>query len=263
MADGWAAWFDWTERNFSAVTDWFRDAAEWKPGARVLDVACGSGYPALEAARHVRPAGRVIATDISTKMLAVASCRAKAEGLENIEFLEMDAEELKLEASFDAVTNAYGLMFCHDLPRALGEVRSVLKPGGHVALVTWDEPSKSPFFSAITAVAAPFLSLVTPEPGALGPFRLSSPTQLERLLRDAGFSDVRVESLSMMFELASAEDYLQVFSDVAWKARVASLSDADSARLKNEIARAVQPYLDKASGRLRLAAVSLCASGRK
>ena len=54
------------------------------------------------------------------------------DGLDNIEFLEMDAEELTFQdASFDAVTNAYGLMFCPDLPRALSEARRVLKPGGH------------------------------------------------------------------------------------------------------------------------------------
>jgi ubiquinone/menaquinone biosynthesis C-methylase UbiE len=261
---GGAAWLDWTERNFRPVTDWFVDAAGWKPGSRVLDVACGSGYPALEAARRVRPGGSVVATDISTEMLAVASRRATNDGLDNIEFLEMDAEELTLEdASFDAVTNAYGLMFCPDLPRALSEALRVLKPGARVALVTWDEPTRSPFFSVITAVAAPFLGLVPPPSGAPGPFRLSSPTQLESLLRDARFADVRVDNVSMTLELASVADYLQVFSDVAWKARVAALSDADLARLKEEITQAVQPYMDKASGRLRLTAASLCASGRK
>ena len=38
VADGWAAWFDWTEQNFSAVTDWFRDAADWKPGVKPADL---------------------------------------------------------------------------------------------------------------------------------------------------------------------------------------------------------------------------------
>jgi len=227
-------------------------------------VACGSGYPALEAARHVRPGGSVLATDISTEMLAVAARRATNDGLENIEFLEMDAEELNLEdASFDAVTNAYGLMFCPDLPRALIEARRVLKPGGRMVLVTWDEPSKSQFFAAISAVAAPFLGLVPQAPDAPGPFRLSSPAQLEQLLRGAGFSDVRVENVSMTLALESVAEYLQVFSDLAWKARLAALSDADLARLKEEIARAVEPYLDKNSGRLRLGAMSLGASGRR
>ena len=263
VAGGWAAWFDWTNRNFRPVADWFRDVADWKPGARILDVGCGSGFPALAAAASVRPGGSVVATDISPEMLAVASSRANADGLDNIEFVEMDAEQLKFDdAAFDAVTNAYGLMFCPDLPRASREAHRVLKPGGRFALVTWDEPSKSPFFSVITSVAAPFLSLQPPDPAAPGPFRLSSPSQLELLLRDAGFSDVRVESVSMTLELASAAEYLQIFRDVAWKARVASLSDADLAGFREGVAKAARPYVDEVSGRLRLVATSLCASGR-
>lgn len=262
VADGWAAWFDWTEQNFSAVTDWFRDAAGWKPGARILDVACGAGFPALAAANSVRPGGTIVAADISPEMLAVASSRARADGLDNIQFVEMDAEQLTFDdASFDAVTNAYGLMFCPDLPRAIGEARRVLRPGGRFALVTWDEPSKSPFFSVITAVAAPFLSLQTPAPGAPGPFRLSSVGQLESLLRDAGFSDVGVEGLPMMLELASASEYLRVFSDVAWKVRVATLPETDLTRFRDAIAEAARPYM--VDGRLKLVATSLCAFGRR
>ena len=72
VADGWAAWFDWTERNFAPLTEWLRDAAPWRAGSRVLDVACGAGYPALAAARAVQPGGRVVATDLSRQMIDVA-----------------------------------------------------------------------------------------------------------------------------------------------------------------------------------------------
>ena len=67
----------------------------------------------------------------------------------------------------------------------------------------------------------------------------------------------------MTLELASAAEYLQVFSDVAWKGRVASLSDNDLVRFKEEISSAVQRHLDRVNGGLRLAATSLCASGRR
>ena len=264
VAEGWAVWFDWTESNFGAITDWFRDAAGWKPGARVLDVACGSGYPALAAATRVRPGGTVVATDISPEMVAVASRRAKADGFDNIQFIEMDAEELHFtDASFDAVTNAYGLMFCPEPQRALAEIRRVLKPGGRVALTAWDDPSKSPFFSAISGVAASFLALQPPNPAAPGPFRFAPIGTLETMLRDAGFSDARVEGLPATFELASADEYFRVFRDVAWKGRVASLSDLDLARFREAVSEAARPYADEVSGRLRLAATSLCASGRR
>jgi hypothetical protein len=107
------------------------------------------------------------------------------------------------------------------------------------------------------------LPVQPPDPAAPGPFRLSSPSQLQLLLREAGFSDIRVEGVAMTLELASAAEYLQVFGDVAWKARVASLSDNDLVRFKEETSRAVQPHLDRVTGALRLAAASLCASARR
>ena len=65
----------------------------------------------------------------------------------------------------------------------------------------------------------------------------------------------------MTLELASAAEYLQVFSDVAWKARVASLPDDRLARFREAIAEAARPYV--VDGRLKLVATSLCASGRR
>jgi ubiquinone/menaquinone biosynthesis C-methylase UbiE len=262
VAGGWGTWLDWTTRNFRPIADWLGNAAHWQPGARVLDVACGCGFPALAAAAAVRPGGTVVATDISPEMLAVAASRARRDALDNVEFAEMDAEHLRFgDGEFDAVTNAYGLMFSPDLPRAIAEARRVLKSGGRFLAVTWDEPLQNPFFSVITPVAAPFLSIQPPAAGAPGPFRLSSATQLESLLGEAGFSDIRVERVPMTLEMASADEYLQIFSDVAWKARVAALSDRDLARLREAIAEAVQPHI--VGGRVRLMASSLCAAGSR
>ena len=262
VADGWAAWLEWIERNFAPVTEWLREAACWKPGARILDVACGAGYPALTAAESVRPGGRVVAIDISPRMIAVASRQAQKRGIDNIDLLEMDAEDLQSEDnSFDAVTNAYGLMFCPDTLGALNEAHRVLKPGGRCALVTWAEPSKSPYFSVIFGVASTFLSLPPVDPANPGPFRLAASSNLESMLQTSGFSDVRVDSQSMTVECASIAEYCQIFGDVAWKARLAALSDAEAARFHEAVAKAAEPFTN--GGRLRLVATSLCASGRK
>jgi SAM-dependent methyltransferase len=261
-ADGWAAWLEWIERNFAPVTEWLRTAAHWEPGAHILDVACGAGYPALTAATSVRPGGRVVATDISPRMIAVASRHAHSRGLDNIDFVEMDAEHLQLEDnSFDAVTNAYGLMFSPDTHGALHEAHRVLKPGGRLALVTWDELSKSPYFNVIMGVASTFLSLPPVDPAEPGPFRLAAARTLESMLRTSGFSDVRVDSSPMTVECASVNEYLQIFADVAWKAKLAGLSDVEAARFREALAEAVGPFMK--GGRLRLVATSLCASGRK
>jgi SAM-dependent methyltransferase len=254
VAGGWAAWLAWTEREFAPVTDWFVERAGWAPGTRVLDVACGAGYPALAAAAVVGPGGTVVASDISPDMIAVTSAAAAAAGLENIECRTMDAEQLTIDdASVDAVTNAYGLMFCPDPGRAIREAYRVLKAGGRITIVTWDELSKSPFFNVIFPVGAKHLSLTPPAPGVPGPFRFSVPGEMEALLQDAGFVDVRVESRPMSLAFASVAEYCQIFMDVAWKARIAALAEPQLQAFCDDVTRAV---------RRRVAATN-CASSRR
>jgi SAM-dependent methyltransferase len=102
----------------------------------------------------------VVATNVSQQTLALAAERAASRRLDNIEFVRMDAEALRFEdGSFDAATNTFGLMFCSDPLRALLEAYRVLAPGGRIAIATWDEPSKSPFFTVMRDTAATFLAL--------------------------------------------------------------------------------------------------------
>ncbi len=116
VAPGWDRWFEWYERNFAPSIAFCCDATQLQPGSFVLDVACGTGQPAVAAARRVRPGGRVIATDISPEMLDVARRRAAQAGLANLEFREMDGEHLDFpDETFDAVTCAYALMFYPDV----------------------------------------------------------------------------------------------------------------------------------------------------
>jgi len=262
VAAGWAARAEWTERNFAPLTSWLC-AAAWRPGSRVLDLACGSGYPTIAAAQAVGPTGHVVGADISPEMLAAAASRARAVGLANIEFIEQDSEALRFDAdSFDAVTHTYGLMFCPNLERAVSEMRRVLRPGGCAAVVVWDEPQKSPYFDLFFTGGGQLLGLAPPTPGAPGPFRLAAPGTLAALFQSVGFDDVRVETLAMIFECESVEDYIQMFGDFAFKSRLARLTDADRVRLRAEVASLVNPYVDD-RGHIQLLTTSLCGLGRK
>ena len=228
----------------------------------MLDVACGAGYPALAAARAVQPAGRVVATDLSRQMIDVASTRAGTEGLHNIEFVLRDGEDLQFHSrSFDVVTNAYGLMFCPDPPRALAEAHRVLVPDGRIALVTWALPSDSPFFTVIRDIAAEFFVLRDPGPHEPHPFRLASADTLRSMLEETGFFPVHVDSLTMTFECGSALDYCQIFKDYGWKSRIDALPSDENARFHQAVTEATRSYVD--GGCLRLAARSLCASAQK
>jgi len=228
----------------------------------VLDVGCGAGYPSLVAGRLVTPRGSVVAIDNSPRMLDAARSTAERAGLHNISFLEMDGEQLQLASnSFDAVTNTYGLMFCEEPAAAIAEAHRVLMPDRRLAVVVWDEPARSPYFSVITAVAVRQFALQPPQPGGPGPFRFASADELESLLRTAGLSDIRLERSEVAFECASADEYCQMFCGLAWKTKMTALSSDERRHFVDKVDEAVQPYL--ADGGLRLVATSLCASGRK
>jgi SAM-dependent methyltransferase len=195
-------------------------------------------------------------------MIAVASERARAEGLHNIEFVQRDGEDLQFDnESFGAVTNAYGLMFCPEPLRDIAEAHRVLAAGGRMALVTWDLPSHSPFFTVFRDVAAGFFALRDPGPGEPHPFRLASADVLRSMLDQTGFSSITVESLPMTFECDSAFDYCRIFMDYGWQSRIAALSPEEKDRFYDAVAEATRPYA--ADGRLRFAASSLCACARK
>jgi enediyne biosynthesis protein CalE5 len=264
VADAWGEWFDWTEQNFAPLTAWLRDQTGWRPGAHVLDVGCGSGFPALAAAAAVLPGGTVTAIDLSPKMIAVASKRAADVGLNNVDFREMDSDALDLpDETFDTVTCVCTLMFSPEPQRAVGEIRRVLKPGGRFGIVVWDEPSLNPFSLVLAGIMSTFIAL-PPLPGAdaPGPFRFAAAEALESVLQSGGFSTFTIENRTMTFDFPSVEAYLQIVSDVAgWTRRLKALSASDQSRLRQAVAEAAGPYC--VDGRVRVGSAVHCAVGRK
>lgn len=105
-----------------------------KPGARLLDVGCGSGQVALIAARA---GATVTGCDIATNWLEQARTRAAAAGLE-ITFEEGDAEALPYkDGQFDAVTSLFGAMFAPRPELVAAELTRVCRPGGTIAMANW------------------------------------------------------------------------------------------------------------------------------
>ncbi|HVI07813.1 MAG TPA: class I SAM-dependent methyltransferase [Candidatus Binatia bacterium] len=104
------------------------------PGARVLDVACGTGNTAIPAARR---GAAVTGCDIAPNLLAQARLRATGENLD-IRFEEGDAEDLPFpDSSFDVVISMFGAMFAPRPERVASELLRVCKPGGFVAMANW------------------------------------------------------------------------------------------------------------------------------
>jgi SAM-dependent methyltransferase len=116
------------------LADVLCEAVDLRPGARVLDVASGTGHVALAAARRFCT---VVGTDYVPALLEVARRRAEAEGLA-VSFQEGDAEDLPCaDADYDYVLSAIGTMFAPDHARVASELLRVCKPGGIVGTVNW------------------------------------------------------------------------------------------------------------------------------
>jgi SAM-dependent methyltransferase len=134
-AESWSgASYERIAETFAAIHDRVVGALAIEPGARVLDVACGTGGVALRAARA---GADVVGIDISADQLAKARGAAEAAGLA-IRFGEGDCQELPYsDAAFDAVASAFGVIFAPDHQRAADELARVCRPGGRLALTAW------------------------------------------------------------------------------------------------------------------------------
>lgn len=196
-----AAWRKWHAKfafQTRAATEAIVKAAQAAPGLEVLDLACGSGEPAITLAKAVAPGGRVTATDMLPGMLATAGENARREGLANITFSAADAEDLPFSgASFDAVTCRFGIMFVPDAVRALREVRRVLRPGGRPAFIAWGPREQNSTYIATWRIVNKYAPSPDPEPGAPEGYRFAQPGSLSAVFREAGFQKIKEECLSV------------------------------------------------------------------
>lgn len=157
------------------------DAARIRAGERVLDVACGTGVLAREAAARVGAAGFVTGLDPGAGMLEVAMQIAPG-----VEWCHGTAESLPFpDESFDAVVSQFGLMFFADRREALRQALRVLKPGARMAVAVWDSLDGNPAYAE--EVALPERLAGEPAADAVRtPFALGNRQALAALFADAG-----------------------------------------------------------------------------
>lgn len=174
------------------------EAAGVAPGQRVLDVASGRGAVLFPAAERVGETGTVVGIDLAEAMARATNDAAARRGL-SARVRVMDAEHLGFpDASFDRVLCGFGIMFFPDQPRALGEVRRVLKPGGRIGVSTWHQTQNHELEAVLNA-----FGVVTPrQPGWI-----TEADALSGLLMRAGFADVRVATEAQRFRYADADEY--------------------------------------------------------
>jgi SAM-dependent methyltransferase len=207
-ADAWHRWGTTLAKWLGPATDTMLEMARVGPGSRVLDVAAGAGEQTLVAARRVGPTGYVLATDISSNILALAAGEARSAGLKNVETRVMDGENLEeLEPeSFDAVISRVGLIYFPDQQKALTGMRRALRPGGRIAAIVYSTADNNRFFSIPISIIRKRAQLPPPLPGQPGPFSLGSPGIIETAYKNAGFHVINTRVVPAPLRLNSAAE---------------------------------------------------------
>jgi len=188
--------------SFGLDSRWRKDAVRvtFAGGANaVLDVATGTADLAL-ALKKYRPEAEVVGVDFVEAMLTIGRHKAKEQGL-SVRLEQGDGLELPYgDASFDAVTVAYGLRNFSDLDRGLREFYRVLRPGGRVVVLEFPPPPKGlfgkPFRFYFLHVLPRLGGLISGRRRAYrylpdSVLKFPPPEELAQHMRDAGFSGVR------------------------------------------------------------------------
>jgi ubiquinone/menaquinone biosynthesis C-methylase UbiE len=188
----WKKWSPQLVQQSRRATELVVEGAALSPGLHVLDLASGTGEPALCVAATVGPQGRVVATDLVREMLQGAEENAASRGLKNMEFFPADAEQLPFpDHQFDRVTARFGIMFIPDIRKALREMRRVLKPGGRVSFVTWGPREENPLFGTMIRPFLKHVEVPQPDPDSPHIFRFADENKLIRTFSEAGFQEAR------------------------------------------------------------------------
>jgi SAM-dependent methyltransferase len=183
------------------LADVLCDAADVRPGAKVLDVATGTGHVALAAARRFCD---VSAVDYVPALLEIGRGRADAESL-GVDFREGDAENLPFpDASFDYVLSAIGVMFTANHQRAADELARVCRPGGTIGLLSWTPEG---FVGGILKTVGRH---APPPAGALPATRWGSEETVRELLGEHA-TDVAFTTGSVTQRFPSAEFFADFF----------------------------------------------------
>lgn len=248
----WGKWADPLAEQQAKVNQALLVAAAAKPGVQLLDLASGAGEPAVTASAMVGPNGQVAATDISEPMVQALAQRMARLGLANVTCRQADMEALPFgDASFDAVTCRYGLMYARDPAQAMAEAARVVRPGGRVAYMVWGpEANNSVIFHGARAANA-FLGGALPEEGFLAPTRFAEPGLLAALMSAAGLADAQEQELIFEPRIKVGLPFWAPLLDMNATHVWTALAPDVQKKVHQAIAQAYEPFRDGDSYKLK------------
>lgn len=205
-----------------------------RPGEKILDVATGTGAVAVALGQRLGGGGRVMAVDISGRMLDRAYANVRRMALHNVDLHPMDAAALEFRSGyFDAVTCSFGLFFLQDMVEALREWRRVLKPGGRLLLTSFGAQAFQPlvawFCESLWESGGPVL-----DPADFPWQRLASADVCTRLLAEAGFENIECVSDQLGYHLQQPQEWWDIVWNSGFRGYLAGLDDPALERFREQ-----------------------------
>lgn len=239
-----------------------------RTGTRALVIDCGAGETSLDLGRLVGPKGNVVGIDGAEEVLEVAVRAARSGRADNVSFVGCPASAHLFDGTWNFAFALFAPAF-HDSPRvALAKIRRALAPEGRLVLVTWAELAANAWVEVPWLHARRHISPLSDPAGAAGAgrFSMSEPAAVRAILRDAGYTDVGIESTRAAIvvgrsveEAVSFQLELGAIGDELRRTGL-TRSARDDAALRAALAQAFAHYLTPRG--VRMDSSSLCITAK-
>lgn len=261
LSASWEKWDSVIMRQLGPVTMAMIESLDIHHDHEHLDIASGTGEPGLSIAKLL-PEGRVVLTDLSAQMLAVAVRRADAQGVTNIATKVCSADGLPFgDATFNSVSVRFGYMFFPDMQTATAEFARVLKPGGRLCASVWARPEANPWTQIAMEAISSEVDLAPPDPHRPHMFRCATPNTVSALYAATGLHDISEWDVGVELVADSPEMYWQMISEHVSLA-AATLQQVDEpsrTRIRATAIAKVRAF--EKNGKVRVPGVARCIVG--
>ena len=250
-------WADQKVGPFKSTTELVK-IAEIKSDDKVLDVACGTGVVSKEISKSLGRKGLVVGIDLSRTALEIAK---RSIVFPNVNFLEMDAENISFNFKFDKITCQYGLMFFPDSGKVLKSIYKILISNGKLVVAVHGLADDVPYFSIIMNPILKYVPDIRAD-GTPTVHRFGNPDELKSELSKAGFSDITVTKQEFVYKPGTFEQYWEDYMRTtanSIRAKVESHGSKIMNKIKQDARKNALEY--ESNGKLVLPWTILIASG--